>query len=215
MLSVTYFIVVLSVIMVSAIMLIVIMLIAVMLGVIMMSVLMLNVVMLSVVTPFMLSVIMVSVIMLNVIMLSTPVQAWSKPKIFQKSVSSQNFIYWLNTCYFPACWLLILCYQLVQNGTGSTGTDWNGTGTDKSHFRFIGCLDARSCLPRRLNIVWLQVRVKLTRRVVSGLNPSLSTSSTPRKSSPEVTFRASLRRQVIWVFLQSMLSLGSAIRHSA
>ncbi len=63
----------------------------------------------------------------------------SKPKIFQKSVSSRNLLFSLNTRYFPFCWPLILCYQLVKNRTG-------GTGTEKSCFRFVGCLDFRSCL---------------------------------------------------------------------
>ena len=27
--------------------------------------------------------------------------AWSKPKIFHNSVSSQNLLFWLNTRYFP------------------------------------------------------------------------------------------------------------------
>ncbi len=40
---------------------------------------------------------------------------------------------------FPICWSLILFCQLIKNRTGSTGTE-------TSHFRFVGCLEVWSCL---------------------------------------------------------------------
>ncbi len=60
---------------------------------------------------------------------------------FSKSLSHLKIHY---SCLIPVvsiCWSLILCYQLVKNRIGSTGME-------KSHFRFIGCLDVRSCLAR-------------------------------------------------------------------
>jgi hypothetical protein len=58
---------------------------------------------------------------------------------------------------FPVCLSLILCYQLIKNGTGSTGTE-------TSRFRFVGCVDIRSCL---IFIVKThQLNVDLSRKVV-------------------------------------------------
>ncbi len=32
--------------------------------------------------------------------------------------------------------------------------DWKGTGTDTSHFRFVGCLEVRSCLLLGIFFSW-------------------------------------------------------------
>jgi hypothetical protein len=64
------------------------------------------------------------------------------------SLSCLKNFYIRITPIIPVCWLLILCYQLVQNGTG-------GIGTDKSCFRFIGCLEVQSCLRTVLFFVYL------------------------------------------------------------
>jgi hypothetical protein len=47
---------------------------------------------------------------------------------------------------FPICWPLVLCYQLIKNRTGSTGMD-------KSHFRFVGCLEVQSYLLAAVTVV--------------------------------------------------------------
>ncbi len=49
------------------------------------------------------------------------------------------WIFYSHYLLFPICWSLILCYQLIKNGTG-------GIGTETSHFRLVGCLKVWSCL---------------------------------------------------------------------
>ncbi len=68
---------------------------------------------------------------------------------FSKSLSRLKIFY---TCLTPVISCLLTVNTMLPNGTGSTGTDWNGTGTDKSRFRFVGCLEVRSCLAQQLSI---------------------------------------------------------------
>ncbi len=53
---------------------------------------------------------------------------------FQKVCLISKFIILAYRLFFPVYWSLILCYQLVKNGTG-------GTGTETSRSRPVGCLD--------------------------------------------------------------------------
>jgi len=72
---------------------------------------------------------------LYIIIESGMIETHQNPKVCLIS----KFFLLLNTCYFPFCWSLILCYQLIKNRTG-------GIGTETSHFRLVGCLEVWSCL---------------------------------------------------------------------
>jgi hypothetical protein len=39
--------------------------------------------------------------------------------------------------------------------------DWNGTGKDKSHFRFVGCLEVRSSLVASTYFLTLYLKARM------------------------------------------------------